>query len=155
MLIWCVIAVLIVGIDQLSKWLIVKNIPLGEGFTVIPNIIDFTYVKNTGAAFSILSDATWILSFISIAFCIGIAIWFFLKKPKNKLLCVCICMLFAGALGNAIDRIMLGYVVDFIETTFISFPVFNIADISITVGAVLLMIYEMFFDKEESKKTVK
>lgn len=155
MLVWSIIAVLIVAVDQLSKWLVVKNISIGDSFTVIPGLIDFTYVKNTGAAFSILSNATWILSLVSIAFCIGIAIWFFRKRPQHKLLCICICMLFAGALGNAMDRVMLGYVVDFIETTFISFPVFNVADISITVGAVLLVIYEMFFDKEESKKTVK
>lgn len=155
MLIWSIIAALIVVLDRVSKYLVVMNIQIGENVTVIPGLIDFTFVKNTGAAFSIFSNATWILSILSIVFCIAIVIYFIKSKPSNPLFCTCISMLFAGALGNAIDRVFLGYVIDFIQTTFISFPVFNVADISITVGAFLMIIYEIFFDKDENKKAEK
>ena len=90
------------------------------------------------------------LSLVSVAFCVGVVVYWILKKPTQKLFCVSLAMIFGGALGNAIDRIFYGFVVDFIETTFIDFPVFNIADIGITVGVALLMIHFIFFDKEEN-----
>ena len=77
-------------------------------------------------------------------------IYVIIKKPKHTLQRTALMLIFSGALGNAIDRIFRGYVIDFIETAFISFPVFNIADIAITVGAALLIIYVIFFDKENS-----
>lgn len=151
MIFWCVLSFLLVGLDRLTKFLTVKNFDLGESITIIPNLLDFTYVKNTGAAFSILENATWVLSIISVIFCILIAVYFFVKKPKSRLLKSALVLIFSGALGNAIDRVFLGYVIDFIQTTFISFPVFNVADIAITVGAVLLIIYELFFNPEAEK----
>lgn len=151
MIFWCIISVLLIMADRLTKILTVKNLDLGESVTVIPKILDFTYVKNTGAAFSILENATWILSIISVLFCIG-EVWYFIKKkPESRLLKTALVLIFAGALGNAIDRIFLGYVIDFIEITFISFPVFNVADIAITLGAGLLILYELFFNPENEK----
>ncbi len=152
MVLWCITAVILIGIDQLTKFLIVNNFELYESINIIPELFNFTYVQNTGAAFSILKEHTWILSILSVAFCIGLLIFMFLKKPKSKFLRICLVMIFAGAFGNAIDRLFLGYVVDFIETAFMDFPVFNFADILITVGAVLLIVFELFFEREETKE---
>ncbi len=134
--------------DFLSKRYILSNVSLGETFGSFTPLIDFTYVQNKGAAFSILSGKINFLAIISVIFCIGLIIYVIVKKPSNKLLCISLAMIFSGALGNAIDRLFYGFVVDFIETTFVNFAVFNIADIAITVGAVLLGIYLIFFDKD-------
>lgn len=152
MILWAVLAVVLVVFDQVSKFLVVKNIGFGDSINVIPKLFDFTYVKNTGAAFSVLSEHTWLLSIISVVFCIGIAVWFFMKKPESKLLKLATTFVFAGALGNAIDRVFLGYVVDFIETVFMDFPVFNVADILVCVGAGLFLVYELFFDTDIKKE---
>jgi len=147
---YIILAAAIVVIDRITKILAETFISDDQVIGVIPELFSFVYTENTGAAFSILSDKTWLLSIVSIAFCVGVVIYWFLKKPQNKMLCISVSLIFAGALGNAIDRIMYGYVIDFIRTDFIDFPVFNVADISITVGAALLMIFVIFFDKENS-----
>lgn len=149
MLIWVIIASLVVLLDQLAKILVIYNIGPTDCIHIIPGLFDFVYVKNTGAAFSILSENTGILSIVSIVFCVGVLWYWYTKKPANVLLKTSLCLLFAGALGNAIDRIWRGFVVDFISTAFMNFPVFNIADIAITFGAALLIIYFIFFDKDE------
>lgn len=148
-MIYTIISAVFLIADFLSKYFINNNIALGEKFFSIPYILDFTYVRNTGAAFSMMSGKLSLLSFISIAFCVGVIVYWVIKKPKHPLLCTALSMMFSGALGNAIDRIFYGYVVDFIAVSFVDFPVFNIADIAITVGAVLVIIYLIFFDKDE------
>ena len=149
MLIWAIIAALVVIFDQVAKLLVIQNIGPADCFHIIPKLFDFVYVKNTGAAFSMLSDNTILLSIVSIIFCVGVLWYWYKKKPASVLLKTSLCLLFAGAFGNAIDRIFRGFVVDFISTAFMNFPVFNIADIAITFGAILLIIYFIFFDKEE------
>ena len=149
MLIWIIIAALVVVLDQLTKFLVATNIGPFDCIHIIPGLFDFVYVKNTGAAFSILSGNTVFLSIISVLFCIGVGAYWFIKKPAHPLIKASLILLFAGALGNAIDRIFYGFVVDFISTAFMNFPVFNVADIAITIGAALLMIYLIFFDKDE------
>lgn len=149
---YIIIALSILGLDFFSKSYVLNNVTLGETFGSFTPLIDFTYVQNTGAAFGIFSGKMNILAVISFAFCIGVIVCWVIKKPQDKLLCISLSMIFAGALGNGIDRVTLGFVVDFIKTTFINFPVFNIADIGITVGVALLAIYLTFFDKEEKSQ---
>jgi len=153
MILWSLIVVIIIALDQISKYWVINNIGPTDSITVIPEVIDFVYVKNTGAAFSFLADKTYgiiFLSCISVAFCIGV-VWFMIKKkPQNKLLTISLALMLSGAFGNVIDRISRGYVVDFIETTFIKFPVFNVADIAITLGAALVIIFVLFFDKSKN-----
>ena len=153
MILWSIIVLVIIALDQISKYWVVNNIGLTDSFTVIPKIIDFVYVKNTGAAFSFLSDKTYgiiLLSCVSVIFSVGV-IWYMIsKKPQNKLLTISLALMLSGAIGNVIDRIFRGYVVDFIETTFIKFPVFNIADIAITTGAFLVIVYVLFFEKTKN-----
>lgn len=148
MLIWTSVAAFIVVLDQLTKYWVMNGIG-NKVIHAIPGLIDFVYVKNTGAAFSILSDSTTLLGVISVLFCLGVLVYWYFKKPEHILLKTSLTLLFAGALGNAVDRIFRGYVVDFIETVFIEFPVFNVADIAITFGAVIMAIYVIFFDKDE------
>ena len=155
MVLWSLIVVLIIAVDQLSKYWVVNNIGMQDSISVIPKVIDFVYVKNTGAAFSFLSDKNYgiiVLSCISVLFCIGV-LWFMIKqKPKNKLLVISLALMLSGAIGNGVDRIIKGYVVDFIEMIFIDFPVINIADIAITFGAAMIIIYVLFFDKSKSNE---
>jgi signal peptidase II len=148
---WIIAASMIVLIDQVVKIFVCKNLSQADSVSVIPHILNFIYVKNTGAAFSIFSGKTAVLGAVSILFSAGVLIFWILKKPQNTLFKLSLTLLFAGALGNAIDRIWRGFVVDFIETAFVKFPVFNVADISITVGTALLMIYLLFFDKDGHK----
>ncbi len=147
MLIYSLTALLIIILDQLTKYFTVSSLAPGEGFALIPHIIDIYYVKNTGAAFSILEEHTVLLGIVSFVFCAAVIVYAICKKPKHPLLRISLTMIFAGALGNGIDRVMRHFVVDMLKTVFISFPVFNVADIAVTVGAALLIIYVIFFDK--------
>lgn len=144
-----IIALVFVVADFVSKNYILNNVSVGETFGGFGPLFDFTYVQNTGAAFGMFSGKMNILAFVSLAFCVGIIVYYIIKKPKEKLFCIALAMIFAGALGNGIDRLFYGFVVDFIETTFIDFPVFNIADIAVCVGVFLLGVYIIFFDKED------
>ncbi len=148
MLLYGLISLLLIAADQISKIMISSGISGNARLILIPHVINIVYRKNTGAAFSILSDHVVLLGLISVIFCVGVIVFFIKRRPSHPLFCTSLTLIFAGALGNGIDRILRGYVVDFIETAFINFPVFNIADISITIGAILLIIYVIFYDKE-------
>lgn len=151
MFIWLIIACLTVVLDQLSKYLIVESFGITDHFTFVPGLIDIVYVKNTGAAFSIFEDHTWILGTISVVFCVAIVIYMLINKPKHKLSLISAGLLLGGALGNGIDRVFRHYVVDFIELTLFTFPVFNLADIAITVGALLIIVYTILYDKDNEE----
>lgn len=148
-MIWLIISILIIIADQLVKYFVAAGMSVGDTAFSVLNLFDITYVQNQGAAFSILSGKLSILSLISVIFCVGVIVYWIKKKPTHPLLGTALTMMFAGAFGNAIDRIFRGFVVDYIQTTFINFPVFNIADIGITVGAALLVLYVILFDKED------
>ena len=146
----------IVAADQFTKYLTVANIGLGERIPFIPGLIRFTYVQNTGAAFSSFQGQQWLFALIFVIFT-GLVIWEFRKKsmPFSKLERWCIAAIYGGGLGNMIDRVRLGYVVDMIETEFITFPVFNVADCFITCGCILLMVSLFLFNKEFWKEDKK
>jgi len=149
MIIWILAAVLLTAADQLIKYIVINNISPTDMIEVIPGILNFVYVKNTGAAFSLLSGKTFILSIVSLAVCVFL-VWYLLKKkPKSKFFMLSLGMILGGAVGNLIDRVFRGFVVDYIEACFINFPVFNLADIAITLGAVMLMIYVIFFEENQ------
>ena len=147
MLIYSLLALFIILADQISKILISNNLTFTSEIRLIPGIINIVYLENTGAAFSMFSDHVEILGLISVLFCIGFAIYIYKKRPDSLMQKISFALIFSGAAGNAIDRVFRGYVIDFIETAFMDFPVFNIADIAITIGAVLLIIHVIFFDK--------
>ena len=144
-----VLAALIVAADQLTKFLVVQNIPLWDHVEVLPGIVGLTYVQNDGAAFSMLAGQQWLFAVIFAIFTVAV-IWEFWKKslPFTTFERFCIAAIYAGGLGNMIDRLRLGYVVDMVATEFINFPVFNVADIFITCGCIILILHLVFFNKE-------
>jgi len=139
----------IVAADQFTKYLTVANIALGEQLPFIPGLLRLTYVRNYGAAFSSFQGQQWLFALIFIVFTCLI-IWEYRKKsmPFSKFERWCIAAIYGGGLGNMIDRVRLGYVVDMIETEFIDFPVFNVADCFITCGCIALMVSLVLFNKE-------
>ena len=139
------------GLDQLIKFLVLTNIKPQNAVPVIDGIIRFRYVENTGAAFSMLSDNTWILSIVTGVLIIGIIVYLILGKSSSKLETVSLVMIASGGIGNLIDRIFRGFVVDFIEYLFMDWGVFNFADILVTVGAVLLVISVLFVKGERNE----
>ena len=146
---YALFAALIVAADQYTKFLTVANIALYEDIPFIPKVLGFTYVQNTGAAFSSFEGQQWLFALVFAVFAAAI-IWEFSKKrwPFTSFERWCIVSVFAGGLGNMIDRLRLGYVVDMIELEFIRFPVFNVADCFITCGCIALMVSLIFFNKE-------
>ncbi len=146
----------IVAADQITKYLTVANIPLYADVPFIPGLLQLTYVQNTGAAFSSFEGQQWLFALIFVVFTVAI-LYEYKKKamPFTKLERWLIAAIYAGGLGNMIDRVRLGYVVDMIETTFIEFPVFNVADIFITCGCIAMMLHLIFFNKEFWKEEKK
>lgn len=138
----------IAAADQITKWLVVLHIPLFSRVPVLQGLVHLTYVRNTGAAFSAFQGMQWLFLLIFLLFAAGI-VWEFSKKrwPLTMFERWCVVAIFGGGLGNMIDRLRLGYVVDMIEVEFISFPVFNVADCFITCGCILLMAHLVFFNK--------
>ena len=135
--------------DQFTKALVVANIPLGGHVAFLPGFLDFTYVRNTGAAFSSFEGMQWLFALIFLVFTLGIIYEYFYKRmPFTGFERWMIAAIYAGGLGNMIDRLRLGYVVDMIETQFMEFPVFNVADCFITCGCVLLMVHLFLFHKD-------
>ena len=135
--------------DQFTKALVVANIPLGGHVAFLPGFLDFTYVRNTGAAFSSFEGMQWLFALIFLVFTLGIIYEYFYKRmPFTGFERWMIAAIYAGGLGNMIDRLRLGYVVDMIETQFMEFPVFNVADCFITCGCILLVIHLVFFNRE-------
>ena len=139
----------IVAADQVTKYLTVANIALHEDVPFIPGLLQLTYVQNTGAAFSSFEGQQWLFAIIFAVFTF-LLFWEYYKKPMGftKFERWCIAAVYAGGVGNMIDRVRLGYVVDMIETTFVEFPVFNVADCFITCGCIALMVHLILFNKE-------
>ena len=139
----------IVAADQFTKVLTVANIALYQDVEFIPGVLGLTYVQNTGAAFSSFEGQQWLFAVIFTLFTVGVVYEYF-KKPMGFRTFErwCIAAVYGGGLGNMIDRVRLGYVVDMLETKFMVFPVFNVADCFITCGCILMMISLIFFNKE-------
>ena len=138
----------IVAVDQLTKYLTVSNIPLYGEQAFIPGFMKFTYVQNTGAAFSALEGMQWLFVAIFLVLTVLVILEYFkFRLPFTTFERWLIAAVYGGGLGNMIDRIRLGYVVDMLRTEFIDFPVFNVADCFITCGCIALMIHIVFFNK--------
>ena len=143
---------LLIIADQVTKYFTVSMLkPIGS-VEIIKNILSFTYVENRGAAFGILQNARWVFIILTIIAIAAIIIYLLKEKPKDKTLIFSLSLILAGAIGNMIDRILKGFVVDMIEVTFINYPVFNFADCCVVIGAILLGIYILFIYKEPQKE---
>ena len=146
-------AAALVAVDQIIKVLTRALITLGERITLIPGVVGLTYVQNTGAAFSSFAGGARLLALLSLAMTVllGVAIaknW--LKHPFAQW---SMAVIMAGAFGNFIDRAFLGYVTDMVDTLFMTFAVYNFADICVVLGVIALAVYVIFFyEKYEGKK---
>ncbi len=143
-----IVTVLVVAADQITKYLVVQGIPLYGTVPAIDGLFHLTYTQNTGAAWSLFEGQQWLFALVFLVFAAGI-VWEFSKKRLPLVMCErwAIIAVFAGGLGNMIDRIRLGYVVDMIAVDFINFPVFNVADCFITCGSIFLLFHLIFFNK--------
>ena len=146
----------VVAADQLTKLWTVANIPLYGQIPVIDGLFHLTYFQNTGAAFSAFEGAQWLFILVFVLLT-GFILWEFPRKkmPFSTLERWCLVAIYAGGIGNMIDRLRLGYVIDMIEVEFMNFAVFNVADSFITCGAILLLGHLALFNKEFWKEEKK
>ena len=148
-----ILAAALVALDQLVKYLVLQNIAPGAHVPFIPHIVELTYVENTGAAFSLFEEHTWILALISLvmSLVLAAALWKgFFRHPLGR---VTLTLLLAGAVGNLIDRVFRGFVVDMFNVLFMNFAVFNVADICVVVGGIAAVAYYLLLmDKLEPRE---
>lgn len=148
-------AAVLVLLDQWFKKLAVVHLMGKEDIILIRNFIGLSYAENTGAAFSIFSDSTMFLSIVTLIIIVAGIIYLMLGKLEGKLMNVCAVLILAGGAGNLIDRFAQGYVVDYIKTLFIDFPVFNFADILVVVGVFVVcgyLIYDIIREEKQKKR---
>ena len=135
-----VIVLLLIALDQWVKAYVIQQIPLGEVRSWIPNLVSLTYLQNRGAAFSMLQDQQWFFAIITLVVMAG-ALWYLHKHMEYSLWMVFgLTLIIAGGLGNFIDRMSQGFVVDMFHLDFINFAIFNVADSYLTVGVIVLLI---------------
>ena len=142
---------LIAVLDQVVKAVVIARIPLGGAVQALPGVFHWTYLQNTGAAFSMLQGGRWLFALVCVGGLAAVAVLIKKKILTSRFELWCLAAIFGGGVGNLVDRIRLGYVVDMFEVEFMNFAMFNVADIFITCGAVILFVYVLFFDKKEKK----
>lgn len=147
MLLWIIIIAASVILDQVTKMIVVNSMELYESIPLIENVFSFTYIHNYGAAWGVLSNHRWVFILVTAAALIVMPIILYKYRKLHFMFGLSLSLIIGGAFGNMIDRVVLGYVVDFLEVTFIDFPVFNVADICVVCGAAMMFIYIAFIDK--------
>jgi signal peptidase II len=150
-----VMIILIVAFDQITKYFASLKLADGSIAKFIPGVVQFRYAENTGMAFSMLSGARWIFVALTVVACVGVFYYLFSNRCKNLWLYWSLGVILSGGIGNLIDRVRFGYVVDFIEPTFVDFAIFNVADCAVTCGAVVLvgyLLYDAFKDAKKPKE---
>lgn len=156
-MIFFLIACIVVILDQVSKWIVVQNMSLGQSIPVIEGLLYWTSHRNAGAAFGILQNQRWFFIIITIVILIGVIYYLYQMKEKKSLLPWALALILGGAFGNFIDRVLFGEVVDFIDVKisigsfYWNFPIFNIADSALVIG-VSLFIIDVIIDSIHEKK---
>ena len=137
------IVIISVVIDQISKYIVSSNMQVGESFGLVKYVLNITYLRNSGAAFGILKDHRWIFMIASIIAIIAMAaiLIYFIKNKSFMWMQAAFALILGGGIGNMIDRLYQGYVVDFLEFDFVEFAIFNIADSCVTVGCTIFIIF--------------
>lgn len=150
---YCAIAALVVAVDQITKYFVVQNVKPQGSVGFIPHILDFVYSENRGVAFGMFQDATWLFVVLTSVVIVGFLILLIKNYKTSRLFSVASALIIGGGIGNLIDRIRLGYVVDFLQLSFFH-PICNLADYAITFGTVLLIVYLLFFYRPKKEKTL-
>jgi len=141
----------LVFLDQWTKYLAVVHLKGNAPIEIIKNVFELSYLENRGAAFGVFQNQRWIFLILTLVVMI-LLLFLFFRLPDNKRFLpmkICLVFIFSGALGNMIDRIFNGYVVDFLYFKLIHFPIFNVADIYVTVAVVIAMVLFLFYYREE------
>lgn len=154
MVLYLAIFFAIIILDQISKFMITSSFSVGQGTEIIKGVLDFVYVRNEGAAFGMLQGARVFFIVVTLAAVAAAIIYIIKARPASPLERTALAFISGGAIGNFIDRVVLGYVRDFISAAFIDFPVFNIADCFVCIGAGLYILYTLL-DTFKSKKAEK
>lgn len=150
-----IIILLLVIVDQLTKVIMRIWLQPIETAPFIPGVIQFQYAENTGAAFSSMQNARWLFISLTTVVCIVMLVLMLMNRIRSGVVYTALTLIVAGGIGNLIDRVFLGYVVDFLEPTFVNFAIFNFADSLVTVGAVIWAGYLIYDIIEETKKEKK
>lgn len=145
-MLYIVLAATVILLDQFTKILVLEKIGNGT-LTVINGIFNLTLVHNTGSAFGMFRDEKFLFLIITPLIVLAVITYSMLQKNKSSLLMICTSLIAGGAIGNYIDRLRLGYVVDFLD--FKVWPVFNVADSCIVIGSILMLVYVLYTNKEK------
>ncbi|MDV6376782.1 signal peptidase II [Sporosarcina sp. GW1-11] len=155
-MVYYAIAALIVGLDQLTKWLVVKNMELGERISIMDPYLSLLSHRNRGAAWGMLEGKMWLFYIVTVVVIIAILYFFHTEGKKDRLLGISLMLLLGGAIGNFIDRLWKGEVVDFISVLIpvirYDFPIFNIADAALTIAVILIVLHVVIDEKKKKKK---
>ncbi len=151
---WILLIAGLIGLDQWTKWFFLVNKDNFKDFEIIKGFFYLTYVENRGAAFGILQNFRWFFIILTVI-ALAVMVWYFIKN-QNKMLRLSLSFIMAGELGNFIDRLFRGFVVDFFDfyPFGYNFPVFNVADICVNIGVFFLLIYVLFIYKEQEEDKV-
>ncbi len=152
MLLYLIPFAIILIADQLTKLLVAGRLGVGESLSGIRGLFDITYVQNQGAAFGLLHGRKLLLIAITLAILAFLIIYALRRDTSSRWLMWGLTLVCSGGLGNLIDRVVFGYVRDFIDISFMRFPVFNIADCAVTVGAVMMVLYIMVEEHRRSEE---
>lgn len=144
------VGIALAAVDQLLKYFVVSNFDLNQSQVLIPHVLNLTYIRNEGVAFGLFAGIPWFFIVLTAVLLTAIIILMFVKRPVHKLFYVSVALIIGGGVGNLIDRVLYGYVVDYLSLTFFK-PVCNFADYCITVGVILLAVYLLFFADRAKK----
>ncbi|WP_341201761.1 signal peptidase II [Planomicrobium okeanokoites] len=156
MFIYYAIAAVIIAADQFTKWLVLQNMEIGERIPVIEPYLGWLSHRNRGAAWGMLEGQMWLFAIITIAVIVGILYYFHKHAKGQPLFQLSLMVILGGAIGNFIDRMLRGEVVDFVDVLIpvinYDFPIFNIADAALTIGVILMIIFVIYDEKQQKKK---
>lgn len=144
--------IILTVIDQVTKYFASENLYPDKVADFIPGVVQFRYAENTGMAFSLLENSRWFFIVVTAVACIAMLVYLYFFKCSSYWLYWSIVVVVSGGIGNMIDRVLYGFVIDFIEPTFVDFAIFNFADCLVTVGAVSLISYLVFDLVKDMKK---
>ena len=149
---YSIVATILAVIDQLSKLAVIQFVKPARTIPLWKDVFHLTYCENRGAAFGILQNAFFLFFIITVLVVVGVTVYLVKTRPKSRLLTLSLALLVGGALGNFIDRLFRGFVVDFFDFRLINFAIFNFADCCVVCGACLLAFYVIFLDKKQEEK---
>lgn len=146
------IVAFIVVLDQVTKYLAKTYLKSMGSVPLIQNVFHFTYVENRGAAFGILQNQRWFFIALTVVVSVVIAYYLFARKQESVVFTIALSMILGGAIGNLIDRLRLGYVVDMLHFILIDYPVFNVADSCVVIGTILLAYHVLFIANKKERQ---